>query len=295
MINPGIIRRNSKVDDYQFIDIHYHAAPDLYMRRLSAIEAGFCYQAHKGAVVLKSHLGATSVQATLAQSQGLPVFPSLVLNHIAGGINYRVIMRALAEYQSSLTAKMIVHFPTITGRQYQSKLSRQLSHENLSQHTLVAETLFNDSKTLRKEVLDILKMAGDYPIVLSTGHASKEEIYSLIDACLKYGVSDLLLNQPANPLTGLDAKALRELAQQDFIWIEQTALTYLLGHQTKENFAEVLSSLPRVIYSSDLGQTSQIDVSAWLGESKKLFDEFKLTAERKEELWRANAWKLLFG
>ncbi len=284
------------MNDYQFIDIHYHAAPDLYKRSLTAMEAGLCYQAHKGVVVLKSHLGATSVQATLAQSQGLPVFPSVVLNHIAGGIDYRVIMRALAEYQSSLTAKMIVHFPTITGRQYQSKLSRQFSHDYLSPQTLLAaETLFNDAKTLRKEVIDILKMAGDYPIVLSTGHASKEEIYSLIDACLKYGVSNLLLNQPANPLTGLDATALRELAQQDFIWIEQTGLTYLLGHQTKDDFAEVLSSLPRVIYSSDLGQTSQMDVSTWLGESKKLFDEFQLTAERKDELWRLNAWKMLFG
>lgn len=283
------------MDAYEFIDIHYHAAPDLYNRRLNAIEAGQSYQTLKAAVVLKSHLGSTSVQATIAQNQGLPVFPSLVLNHIAGGIDYRVIMRALAEYQSSQTAKMIVHFPTITGRQYQSKLSRQLTYDYLSKQTMIAETIFDNSKKLRKEVSDILKMAADYPIILSTGHACKEEIDSLIEGCLKYNVHALLLNQPANPLTGLDAKALRELAMNDFIWIEQTALTYLLGHQTKADFIEVLSTLPRVIYSSDLGQTSQMGVTDWVLESRKWFDEFHLTDKRKDELWCSNAKKLLFG
>jgi hypothetical protein len=242
MISPGLKENNLlDLNPYQFIDIHYHAAPDLYERRLTALEAGRCYQALKGAVVLKSHLGATSVQASLAQSEGLPVFPSLVLNHIAGGIDYRVIIRALTEYQGLMPVKMIVDFPTMTGRKYQSKLSRQLKHEVWQQYTLLGETLFNEAKQLRKEAIDILKLAKDYPIVLSTGHAAKEEVYSLVEACIKYDVPDLLLNQPANPLTGLDAKALRELAQYDFIWIEQTLLTYLLGHQSKEDFAEVLT------------------------------------------------------
>ncbi|MBA2709879.1 MAG: hypothetical protein H0U57_04720 [Tatlockia sp.] len=281
------------MENYQFIDIHYHADPDLYKRRLNAIEAGRCYQGLKGAVVLKSHLGATTVQATLAQSMGLPVFPSLALNHIAGGIDYRVIMRGLAEYQSAHTAKMIVDFPTITGRQYQSKLSRQLTAEHLSQQTLKPETLFNKSNDLRKEVIDILKMASEYPIVLSTGHASKEEVFSLIDACIKYKVPSLLLNQPANPLTGLEAKDLKKLAENEFVWIEQTALTFLLGHQTKDDFVEVLTRLPRVIYSSDLGQLSQIEISQWLVESKKWFDEFKLSEQRKDELMHKNAYQLL--
>lgn len=287
--------RNSlkALNDYKFIDIHYHASPDLYERRLTALEAGICYQNLGGAVVLKSHLGATSVQATLAQSQELPVLPSLVLNHIAGGIDYRVIIRALAEYQPQIAAKMIVHFPTITGRKFQSKLARELISDTLSKETLASETLFNENNQLRPEVIDILKMAKDYPIVLSTGHASKDETYCLIDACVKYGVSALLLNQPANPLTGLNAKDLNEIAKHDFVWTEQTALTYLLGHQSKEDFAAVLNTVPRLIYSSDLGQTSQMDVDNWLSYSETLFNEFKLSSQRKDELWRTNALKLL--
>ncbi len=281
------------LSDYKFIDIHYHACPDLYERRWDAIQAGQLYKSLNGAVILKSHLGATSVQATLAQKQDLPVFSSLVLNHIAGGINYRVILRALSEYQPLITAKMIVHFPTLTGRMLQSKLSRTLTHHYLSQYNLKSETLFNTKQKLRKEVIDILKMAQDYPVVLSTGHASREEVYSLIDACIQYHVPALLLNQPANPLTGLKAQELNVLTRNEFIWVEQTALTYLLKHQDKEDFSTVLTSIPRVIYSSDLGQTSQMDVTDWLAFSKQTFSELGLSKQRQDELMRANALALL--
>ncbi len=279
--------------DYKFIDIHYHADPDLYERRWDAIKAGQLYETLNGAVVLKSHLGATSAQATLAQKMDLPIFSSLVLNHIAGGINYRVILHALSEYQPLTAAKMIVHFPTITGRTIQSKLSRRLTHPYLSEHSLKSETLFNPQQRLRKEVIDILKMANDYPIVLSTGHASREEVYSLIDACIQYHVPALLLNQPANPLTGLNAQDLNILTKNELIWVEQTALTYLLKHQDKEDFSTVLTSIPRVIYSSDLGQMDQMDVPDWLAFSKQIFSELRLSTQRQDELMRANALALL--
>lgn len=199
----------------KFIDIHYHAAPDLYIRRRNAIEAGRLYHSLRGAVVLKSHIGSTGIQATIAQEMGLPVFPSVVLNHINGGINYRVVIRALSEYQPLFSGKMIVDFPTITGRKLQSKLSRDLTHNTLKQYTGQKETLFGSKQQLRKEVIDILKMARDYPIVLTSGLASREEVYRLIDACNQYNVPSLLLSQPSNPLTGLKFTELNELIKNE--------------------------------------------------------------------------------
>ena len=276
-----------------FIDIHYHASPDLYPRRLNALDAGRAYQSLNGAVVLNSHLGATSIQATLAQYEGLPVFPSLALNHTAGGIDYRVILKALAEYQPRINTKMIVHFPTLTGRHLPSRLKRELSHPHLGQHLQAAETIFNDHHQLRSEVIDILKMANDYPIVLSTGHASKDEIMALIDASIQHHVPALLLNQPANPLTNLRAPELARLSLHEFIWIEQTALTYLLGYQDMTDFSTILTSLPRVIYSSDLGQTSQMDVKSWHHYSQQLFNDIGISSQRQKQLRKTNAEDLL--
>ncbi|KTC64488.1 Uncharacterised protein (plasmid) [Legionella adelaidensis] len=278
---------------YQFIDIHYHANPDLFDRRYTALEAGKLYQQLDGAVYLKSHLGATSIQASLAQSLGLPVFPSVVLNKIAGGIDYRVIIKALAEYTGKMNLKMIVHFPTITGRKYISKLNRKVTHPQYEQTCHAPETLFDENKKLKPAVIEILKLAADYPIVLSSGHASKEEVFALIDNCQKYKVNALLLNQPANPLTGLSANELHAVAKNDFIWVEQTLLTLLLGHQIQEDFIEVITNIPRVIYSSDLGQTSQMTIAQWWNFTNQFFDEIKLTKARRKSICLDNPLKLL--
>ncbi|HHS7961100.1 TPA: DUF6282 family protein, partial [Legionella pneumophila] len=228
-----------------------------------------------------------------AQEMGLPVFPSVVLNHINGGINYRVVIRALSEYQPLFSGKMIVDFPTITGRKLQSKLSRELTHDNLKQDTQKGETLFGSKQQLRKEVIDILKMTRDYPIVLTSGLASRDEIYRLIDACNQYDVPSLLLSQPSNPLIGLKFTELNELIKNEWLWVEQTALTFILGYQEKQDFSQILTHLPRVIYSSDLGQLGQMDIPEWLHFSKKIFNELDLSAKRMEELTLSNAIKLL--
>lgn len=89
-----------------------------------------------------------------------------------------------------------------------------------------------------------------------------------------------MLNQPANPQTRLDAKELREIAQHPQVFIEQTALTYLLGYQTEEDFKEVMTHLPQVIYSSDLGQISQMDIDAFMQQSKEYFKNFGLSEAR---------------
>ncbi len=244
-------------------------------------------------VVLKSHLGSTAAQATLAQQHGLPVFASVALNQFTGGIDYRVVLRALAEYQPILPAKLIVDLPTLTGRHQQSKLSRNFSVGPLKEVALEPTTVFNAEKKLKPEVIDLIKFARDYPVVLSTGHASKEEVYALAEACDKYKLDALLLNQPANPLTGLTAKDLASLANHSFIWIEQTALTYLLGYQNDSDFQKVLTLPKRVVYSSDLGQTSQMDILGWQVTSMNWFTEFNLSEKRKKEICLTNPAQLL--
>lgn len=281
------------LESVDFFDIHYHAEPDLYKRYCSAIGAGRLYKQFKGAVVLKSHIGSTAAVASSAQAEGLPVFGSLVLNDIAGGLDYRAILRALAEYQVPSGIKLLVHFPTITGRNHHSKLVRKLACSTLGGAIMSPTTLFNENNKLKPEVYDILKLSADYPIVLSSGHASKEEVFSLIEACDQYGVSKLLLNQPANPMTGLFSHELKELASYDFVWFEQTVLTVLLKYQPMSDFIEVLRDLPRVIYSSDLGQTTQMNVDEWLDISRHWFKEYQISDSRRKEICKSNPLMLL--
>lgn len=62
--------------------------------------------------------------------------------------------------------------------------------------------------------------------------------------------------------------------------IEQTALTYLLGYQSWDDFAATLKKVPNLIYSSDLGQLSQMDIGAWWTTSCQWFAQASINAER---------------
>lgn len=280
-----------KLQDARFIDVHYHANPDAFVRRHGALEAGRQYAAHDGWVVLKNHLGCCAAQAWEARQEGLPVSGSVVLNEIAGGVDFRVVQRSLCLHGDS-PARLIVHLPTVTGRKHNSSLKREIGH-SLLQHSPILPTTVSCDGRLTKATQDILRMAKDYPIVISTGHANAEEIALLVDAAVCFEVPRLMLNQPANPLTGLNARALRNLAEVPAVYAEQTALTYLLGYQPWEDFEAVLKTVPRTLYSSDLGQTSQMDVKSWLGKTEEWFGTMQLGEPLKRSVTLEQALQML--
>lgn len=279
------------INTYQFIDIHYHVNPDLYTRRYNSIQAGELYKNCKGAVILKSHLGSTVQSAVVAQDLGLPVFPSVVLNNINGGVSTKSIQHALAEYKSNVKLRLLVHLPTITGNvSHKPKVKRDF-YNNYSESVKLPEIISYKNR-IKANVIDILKFAKDYPIVISTGHSSYDEVMLLLEWCDTIGLDRILLNQPDNPMVGFNYNQLKGIASSN-IWIEQTALTYKLGYQSWSNFSSVLTELPNVIYSSDYGQLSQVNIYTWLQESKDWFREIKLGAKRIRNIQLDNVINLL--
>lgn len=279
------------IDTYQFIDIHYHVNPDLYTRRYNAIQAGELYKKYKGAVVLKSHLGSTVQSAVIAQDLGLPVFPSVVLNNINGGASIKVIQHALAEYKSNFKLRLLVHLPTITSNiSHQPKVKRDL-YNNYSTNAKLPEIISYNSR-LKDNIKDIIKFAKDYPIVISTGHSSYNEVMLLLELCDTLGLDRIMLNQPDNPMVGFDYNQLKEINSKT-IWIEQTALTYKLGYQCWNNFSSVLMDLSNVIYSSDYGQLSQPNICDWITESNQWFNQIGLKEKRRKDIQLNNIINLL--
>ena len=262
----------------EFLDVHYHVSPDTYIRRHGTIAAGTQYQALKGGVVLKSHLGDSVASAEAAREIGLPVFGSLVLNAVAGGINWRVVEASLCKKQAEHSGRLLVHLPTVTGAQHKSRLNRDYANEVFA---TASARVSDKSGRLSQDVIEILHIARDFPVIISTGHASRSETMSLIETADRYGGVRLMLNQPANPMTGLTANDLRALAGASWLYIEQTALTYLLGYQDWHDFSSVLAEIPNVLYSSDLGQPDQPDIEEWYTRSKTWFDEIGLDNKRR--------------
>ncbi|MEW2619374.1 DUF6282 family protein [Streptomyces sp. NPDC048106] len=275
-----------------FVDVHYHAGPDAYVRRHTTASAGARYARLGGWVVLKNHLGSTAAQAWEARQQGLPVSGSIVLNDIAGGLDPRSVEQAVVQHGEDSGLRLIVHLPTVTGRAHTSRLARTPAHPLLADG-LRPLTVTDEDGTLRAEVRELLRMARDLPIVISTGHADRHEVTLLVEEAVRLDVPRLMLNQPANPMTGLTCSDLLDLASAEQVYTEQTALTYLLGYQEWDDFSAVLSRVPRVVYSSDLGQTSQMDIGEWTTRSRDWFARAGLGEDRITEVVRDAPLRML--
>lgn len=278
----------------EFLDVHYHVDADQFKRRYNAVQAGEIYRKLKGGVVLKNHLGNCASLASLAQSFDLPVFGSTVLNDISGGLSIQPIKNALCQYDFKHKGRMLVHFPTIVPNKHKSKLIRSYANEHVVEFANRPIAITNDDGKLLDSVKKIIEFAADHNIVISTGHASKNEIYTLVDyvdACN----SDVrvMLNQPANPITGISAKELRQFNELDWLYSEQTALTLLLGYQSFDDFSDVVANQKNLIYSSDLGQVSQMDIQEWRSQSEIWFKTIELTKSRVKEISLTTQLKML--
>ncbi|MFH8337639.1 DUF6282 family protein [Streptomyces sp. AM6-12] len=276
-----------------FVDVHYHVGPDAYVRRHTAASAGEQYARLGGWVVLKNHLGSTAAQAWEARQQGLPVSGSIVLNDIAGGLDRRAVEQAVVQHGEDSGLRLIVHLPTVTGRTHTSRLARTPAHPLLARDGLRPLTVTDADGALKAEVREILRMARDLPVVISTGHADGREVALLVEEAVRLGVPRLMLNQPANPMTGLSCADLLDIASAEPVWAEQTALTYLLGYQDWDDFSAVLARVPRVVYSSDLGQTSQMDIGEWTAQSRDWFGKAGLDEARITEVVRDAPLRML--
>ncbi|MGE9616353.1 MAG: DUF6282 family protein [Solitalea-like symbiont of Acarus siro] len=275
-----------------FIDIHYHVNPDSYRRRYNSIKAGKIYKDLKGMVVLKNHLGSSVAIAETAYLENLPVLGSLVLNKIAGETWKTIIQQNLCMYNKDCF-RLLVHLPTIVHSHHKSTLKRCTTNTYIQKFALAPSSLLDSKFRLKQGVVEILLFAKDYPIIISTGHSNKLETMAVIEYCDKIGVNKLLLNQPANPIVGLIANDLRQFSTYKFIYFEQTALTYLLNYQNYQDFVDVIANIPNVIYSSDLGQTSQMDIQEWLINSHKWFRNAQLSETRIQDITLNNPLKLL--
>ncbi|MDD7804873.1 MAG: DUF6282 family protein [Endozoicomonas sp. (ex Botrylloides leachii)] len=267
------------------LDVHYHARPDSFKRRYNVIEAGKIFSKNSMGCVLKNHLGSTTSLASLAQEFDLPVFGSIVLNSISGGINITSIKQALCQYSFYQNGRLIVHLPTVVKTNHSSVMNRKFSNTSVEKYSQEVNRITTSNGTLKSEISALIAFSQENDIVISTGHASKREIYSLLEFIDKYGGGcRLMLNQPANPITGMSAKELIALGKHDWLFIEQTALTVLLKYQSFDDFTLAVKKIPNLVYSSDLGQLCQIDIEDWIKQTNYWFDTMGVSKERYKEI-----------
>jgi hypothetical protein len=258
-----------------FFDLHVHASPDTYARRYTPLTLGEEMKASGGGVVIKSHLTATTSVARLAREQGLPVYGSITLNAYAGGISLPAVQAALAANGDD-GAPMVIWFPTLTGHGCKPRIAQQKSHPVLDAFP-VPQVRVSENGRLRPEVVDVIKLAAAFNLPLATGHASKEEVYLLVDEVVKQG-GRIMLTHPCHPCTGLTPQEVADLMSTERVWAEVAVLMTKLGYESADDVLNLLegTDLSRVCVSTDFGQRSNPTVTegyAWF------LNELRMAAE----------------
>jgi len=199
----------------------------------------------------------------------------------------------LCHYQTRRSGRLIVDFPTVVPSEHRSKLVRKYANRAVETFGMQPARISHDGGGLLPAVEELIELAQSEALVLSTGHATRMEVDQLIDLCAKRGRVRLLLNQPANPITGMTASQLKALGKHDWLYVEQTALTVALGYQTEADLFDVLQNVHNVVYSSDFGQQSQPGVDEWWASSKTWFQRAQLSPGRIADISLANPLRLL--
>ncbi|MGW6851548.1 DUF6282 family protein [Streptomyces virginiae] len=275
------------------VDVHYHAGPDLYRRRLTSTGAGLAYAAAGGWVVLKSHLSSTAARAWEARQDGLPVSGSVVLNDLAGGVVPRVVEQAVYAHGPDSPARLVVHLPTLVGPSHPSRLRRAAFHPRLDADQWRAEPVVDSEGHLARGASDVLRAARDLLVVVATGHCDRDATLRVIDEAVRIGTPRLLLTHATHPMSGFTPADLAELADVPGLYVELTALTLLLGYRDARHLGDVVRAHPRVVFSSDLGQPDQPDVAGWLAASEQWFETAGLTAQQITAITRSGPAELL--
>ncbi len=228
------------------IDIHIHAAPDVFPRRLDELEV--VRQAKSVAmsgVLLKSHHALTADRAWLISKieSGINVYGSLVLNYpSAGGLNAEAVDTAI-----KLGAREIF-MPTVSA-------ANHLQHEGKDPAKGIRA--ITSKGELRPEIFPILDLIAKADIILATGHLSVGESEVLVDEATQRGMKKILVTHPEWKLVNMPVEVQKKLADKGALMEHCLyATTQLGGLLNPEEIARQIRAVgpESCIMSTDFGQ-----------------------------------------
>jgi hypothetical protein len=228
----------SEIDLSGAIDLHVHAGPDVWPRKMDDLElARQAAGRRMRAILLKSHWTLTADRAYLVQKvvPDLKVFGGLALNLAVGGINPFAVEAALQMGAAE------IWMPTISAA---SEMEGGL-------------TIFSNGH-ISENVLAVLKLIAEKDAILGTGHLSVTEIVALIPAARHLGVRKILITHPEHPPVNMPSDLQEELRDRYAVFFERCLITTPFGggHLPFSALAQVIRRVgpETTIIATDFGQ-----------------------------------------
>lgn len=202
------------------VDLHVHGYPDVglgwQMRIDDLTMVRLARAAGLGGIVLKSHFWPTMDRAlVLNQRLGVDdfeVYGSITLNHLVGGVS------PMAVEAAALHGARVVFMPTWGSRNdhgHGGVVRRGVIDRTLPTFGPRLEegaiTVIDGNGKLRPEARDVLTVAKERSLVLSTGHVSVQESLALATAAADLGHDRLIFGHPFSRSVRADLSVMREM------------------------------------------------------------------------------------
>ena len=245
------------------IDLHVHAFPEFSLKmrgRVDAIEwAEIARAAGMRAIVMKSQIFPTVEKAQVIRKvvPGIEIFGGIALNHVIGGLNPFAV-----EVAGELGGK-VVWMPTWSSKNDLSKSQFYLSRMKTFFRTLnrvvpgpEAGIEILEGGKLKPVVKEIVEIARDHRMVVSSGHISFQESLILVEECQRQGVP-FLLAHPFSRSVGASVAEQKEVANRGG-YVEHCFITAMPMHQRIE-LSRVVEAIrevgaARTVLTTDGGQ-----------------------------------------
>lgn len=245
-------------------DLHVHISPDVVERRIDDIGLARRFaEVGLDGFVLKSHYTSTAERAAVVREAvpGIHVLGAIVLNRAVGGVNPVAVEIAAREGARK------VWLPTVDSENERahlaaagpetklpvwSKLEFELREKGIGADAV--PVVDADGKVL-PETRDVLALAAEHGMVLSTGHISATDALTVVDAALAEGVENVVVTHPDYPGQAISIDDQVELARKGAM-IERCFTTPYTGKCSWEQWLEGVRAVgpERTVISSDLGQ-----------------------------------------
>jgi uncharacterized protein DUF6282 len=239
-------------------DLHVHVEPDLANRRIDDLGLARRFaELGLAGFVLKSHYAPTAERAAVVRAAvpGVDALGAITLNNGVGGLNAQAVEIA------ARGGARIVWLPTVDSENEASeggpKPAKPPAWRKIQDELAGAGVGGEPVRLTVDGLAKVLEVVARHDVVLATGHISRAEIRSVVDAALAARVSHVVVTHPDYPTQGVPLDEQCELAKTGAMLERCFAPIHSGKVSWDATFEAIRATGPqRNVLSTDLGQVT---------------------------------------
>ncbi len=255
-------------------DTHIHVAPDVVGRIVDDLTLArrFLERGMAG-FQLKSHYTSTAERASVVNAAvpGIDCKGAIVLNRAVGGLNPLAVEVAARE------GARTVWLPTVDSVNESHErdappgakvpvwvaLQRDLRAQGIE---IDPVPVVDPAGNLVPELQTVLELIARHGMVLATGHLDRDEIFTVVDAAIAAGVTQIVITHPEFPAEDLGVEDQNALADRGAL-LERCMTTPHTNKISWERWCQNIRDTgpQRSVLSTDLGQSFNPPVEDGMG------------------------------